>query len=311
MVSVTRLSGANRYDTSLELSRSTFDTADTVVVATGEGYADALAASGLAGALEAPLLLTPRDSLYGGIATELGRLGATEVVVLGGEAAVSEGVLDSLAALGTVATRRVAGVDRYATAAAVAFEMESILGTALPTTAFVARGDGFADALAVSPFAYSQAMPVLLTRPGALPTQTAGALTSLGMSDVVVAGGTAAVSAAVASELDALVGTVDRVAGPDRYATAVGIVEYGEVRGWGSVDFVGIATGTGFADALGGGPVCGAGGGLLLLTPRDRLASSTRDLLYARDGAVQEIVVFGGAAAVGDAVFEELQSLIQ
>jgi hypothetical protein len=115
----------------------------------------------------------------------------------------------------------------------------------------------------------------------------------------------------VASELDALVGTVDRVAGPDRYATAVGIVEYGEVRGWGSVDFVGIATGTGFADALGGGPVCGAGGGLLLLTPRDRLASSTRDLLYARDGAVQEIVVFGGAAAVGDAVFEELQSLIQ
>lgn len=72
---LSRVSGANRYETASEISKEFFSAgAEEVVIASGEGFADALAAGPLAGALERPILLVQRDSIPASILGEINRL---------------------------------------------------------------------------------------------------------------------------------------------------------------------------------------------------------------------------------------------
>jgi len=296
---IDRTNGATRYDTAVTISEQTFDAADAVVVASGASYPDALSASGLAGTVGGPLLLTAA-TLPAGVVAEIDRLGATEAFIIGGTGAVSAAVEASLTAAGLTVTR-VGGATRYATAALVAEEIANQGGDV--TTAFFARGDDFADALALSPVAYATKHPVLLVRPTSVPTETAAALTSLGTTEGVLAGGTGAINEAVrvalGTQLDA---APTRLSGADRYATAVTVAGWAVAEaglGWG---YVGMASGTNFPDALGGGAATGARGGVLLLTRPDSLPDATRNALHANRLAIDVVDIFGGVGAVNNAV---------
>ncbi|MDS8744563.1 cell wall-binding repeat-containing protein, partial [Streptococcus pneumoniae] len=95
-----RFAGSDRYQTSLEVSQDWPDNSvETVVVATGGDFPDALAATPLAGAHFSPLLLTKKDSLPAGFAAELKRLGAKNVILVGGTGAISEKVQKEISAL--------------------------------------------------------------------------------------------------------------------------------------------------------------------------------------------------------------------
>ncbi len=224
LLDTSRTSGADRYATAIALSASAFadSSVTTAVVATGKDFPDALSASGLAGVYGSPILLV-RDSVTASLTAELDRLGVEDVVIIGGTPAVSAAIETSLKA--KYGVTRVAGTDRYATSAAVASQIDTL--TAGVTDAFFARGDGFADALAVSPFAYGQQMPVLLVRPTSVPASIASAIGSLGVANGIIAGGTPAVSADVQTDLEGLVaGSITRVSGPDRYETARAVADY-------------------------------------------------------------------------------------
>ncbi|MDI6901884.1 MAG: S8 family serine peptidase [Anaerosomatales bacterium] len=309
---VTRVSAANRYATAVLLSARTFaaGSVDTVVLASGEDFPDALAASGLAGAYGSPLLLTSRDRLAGGVLGEIERLGARGVVIVGGPVAVSDAVKGTLEDAG-LDVRRVAGPDRYRTASAVALEMRAELGAAMPATAFVVRGDGFADALAVSPFAYAAGIPVLLTPPSALAPATRATLLELGTTEVVIAGGTTAVSDAVAAQVDALPGiaTPVRRSGSNRFATAASVARFGLARGWTSGVYVGVATGSDFPDALGGGVVAGARDGVLLLTDPADLSSAASLLIEEIGYHAIPVDAYGGVGALSSAVVVGLKTI--
>jgi unsaturated chondroitin disaccharide hydrolase len=311
---VTRLAGPDRYRTAVRASQVTFDAADAVVIASGAAYADALAASGLAGMLEAPVLLTRPAALPADVAAEVTRLGATRAVVVGGTAAVSEGVATALDALPGVAVERIAGADRYATAAAVAAAVAADPGYA--GEACVVRGDDFADALALSPVAYAGAMPVLLTRRDALPGPTAAflAATSEDTTHVVIAGGTGAVSLAV-ERAAATVGASDarattRLAGADRYRTAVAIGVWALDHGRADAAVIGIATGAGFPDALAGGAAVGHRGGVLLMSRQAHLPAEVAALLGARARIDTDVRLFGGEAAVSAVAENELRTAL-
>ncbi|GAB4285676.1 MAG: hypothetical protein Kow0067_08830 [Coriobacteriia bacterium] len=306
--------GSNRYGTAVQLSKTTFPagSVDTVVLATGENFADALAASGLAGAHEGALLLTPRDAVPTVVLGELTRLGANKVVIVGGTAAVSSSVETYLRNVAGYTVQRIEGSNRYATAAAVAGEVKRLMGAEWEGTAFLVRGDEFADALAVAPFAYRKGYPVLLTASTTLSGETRSAIGQTGVTDVVIAGGTSAVSATVMSSVKALPGmlTVDRVWGTNRYATASGMARYGERHFWGSAAYVGMATGADFPDALGGGAVCGARGGVLLLTEPTRLSSAPWAFLRDFKSSVLDVEVFGGPAAVDSIVLTQIDGVL-
>lgn len=301
-----RISGRDRYETAAAISRATFPAERTTnaVLATGAGFADALAANGLAGALAAPVLLTPADHLHTAVVGELNRLGAREVIVVGGASAVSNEVVGTLEGLGYT-VERIAGRDRYETAAMIADQIVAVTGT-VPTRAFVVRGDSFADALSAAPYAYSQRLPVLLTKPGSLPSTTGSALRSTGIRTVTIVGGASAVGTPVESAIGAAGIGVDRVAGDSRYASAAALLRYAVARGWTTPQAVGVATGVDFPDALGGGAAMGAMHGALVLTDPQRLVSASADAIAGCASTVDEVRIFGGDAAVAPSVVDSI-----
>lgn len=202
LVEVVRVAGSSRVGTAAHIAGVSHpDGAETVVVARADAYADALAGGPLAATLDAPVLLTGSQGLDPVAAAEVGRLGASRAVLLGGTGALAPAVEDGLRAAGVADVQRIAGSNRFATAAAIATRMAA---EGVPTTAaYLAEGAnadparGWPDALAVSPLAAFERRPVLLATAGDLPADTAAALTELGVTELTVVGGPVAVGPAV------------------------------------------------------------------------------------------------------------------
>ena len=195
----------------------------------------------------------------------------------------------------SVDVSRIAGPDRYATAAAVSRSSYEP-GAAV---AYVATGTNFPDALAAGAAAASQGGPVLLVTGGSVPSPTATELGRLRPSVIKVVGGPAIVSDHVLSLLRsyATSGRVERVAGANRYATAARISRTTFSAG---VPVAYIATGTNFPDALSGVAAAGSGGGPVLLTRPSDLVPETKTELARLQPA--KIVILGGTSVVSDAV---------
>ncbi len=295
------VAGATRYETAVEASKLAFDGgSDHVVIASGENWPDAVTASALAGRLHAPLLLTRKDALPQVVADEIWRLGATDAVVIGGEAAVSKAVVDALEPLvGTGDVSRLAGATRYETADAVAREVIALAGDTYDGRAFVATGRAFADALAASPLANVSGAPVFLTPPeGRAALQDE--MLSGGVTDVIILGGLPAVGADVEAEMVSAFNAerVTRLAGADRYATAALVAEYGVSTfglGW---DGVGIATGTNFPDALAGGTMLGSRGAVMLLSTPDALSAPVGQALSEHADEIHTVIFLGSTQAI-------------
>jgi subtilisin family serine protease/putative cell wall-binding protein len=190
--------------------------------------------------------------------------------------------------------QRVAGPDRFATAAAIA--TRSFPDGA--DTVFVATGRGFPDALAGAAAAAAQGAPIVLVDPAGVPDATATELERLRPRHLVVLGGEAAVPGAVVDDLVGLTGArASRYAGPDRYATGARIAE-GFFSG--PVPVVYLTTGRSFADALGAGAAGGRLGGPVLLVAPDRIPEVVASALRLLQP--QRVVVLGGTSAVSPAV---------
>lgn len=291
-----RLAGSTRYRTAVSISRSRFPTgAPAVVVASGRNWPDALAAAPLAAAVGGPLLLTDPASLTHDTRSEIWRLRPSRIFIAGGTAAVDTDVrlqLDSLQAGDTVT--RIAGSDRYQTAALIASRVASESGGSVPGgRAFVCSGAGYADALSGAAVASFTRQPILLTPPSALSGHTASAISSLSITDTVVLGGTAAVSAGVLAQLP----SPDRVFGATRYDTSRALAEWARTHAGLSLAQVGIARGDNYPDALGAGVWMAGAGGPLVLVPQS-MDSPLRSWLAARGTAVGSVTFFGGPAAV-------------
>lgn len=304
-----RLAGADRYATAKAVALDSFSGADTAYVASGRQYPDALSASGLAGSDIGPLLLVERDSVPAATREALSALAVKNVVVLGGTAAVSAGVVDTLD--DSYAVTRVAGTTRYSTAAAIARAIASRPGGIGAVdgrrTVIVASGENFADALAVGPVANFAVLPVLLTRPGNLAAETDEALTQVGAESVIIVGGTSAVSEAVADAITAKGISVTRLAGAHRQSTSIAIADF-------AVDSLGfdgshaeIARDDRFPDALTGGPHGGQQNGPILLTPGERLGDDAAAWLARRCATVSSLDVLGGTSAISDSTLAAAQ----
>ncbi len=296
----TRWAGDTRYGTAVEVSKAMGFLSDTVVIATGENFPDALAGGPLA-SMAGRLLLTKRDGLPYVVSQEVKRLGATKAYILGGTAAVSANVEKDLRSAGITKIVRLAGSDRYGTAAAVAREMEKLDPATDITKAFVATGLNFPDALAAGPFGGRWQTPILLTRQGELPSATSSALTDLGITKTYVLGGAAVVDANVVGKLP----SPTRLAGTDRYATARAIAEWGEANG-ARMDLLVVATGENFPDALSVSGLLGLSPYPLLLSKGTSLPSAIRQYTSDHQWDTSEVIFVGGADVLSDDVYEQI-----
>lgn len=289
----TRIAGDDRFQTAIDISQNFEPGGERVYVANGLNYPDALSAAPAAGHFGAALLLTPPNTLPANVAAELERLDATEIILVGGVDAVSAGVEDALAEIGNVT--RVAGSDRYETSRAIAVDAFDDA-----STAYIATGGDFPDALSASPAATHFGGPVVLV-PGwtsSVDSYTTTLLQDLGVADVKIAGGDVAVSAGIEASLGSTFGVehVQRNAGDDRYQTAVAINE----EAFATADTAYIATGSDFADALSGAALAGVNDSPLFVALPNCVPQSALDAITAL--AARNIVLLGGTAVLSDDV---------
>ncbi|MBA2696443.1 MAG: S8 family serine peptidase, partial [Actinobacteria bacterium] len=243
---------------------------------------------------------------WGGLEPGARYLGAVNYLADGTEV---DSTLVTIDAVPTV--DRIAGEDRFATAAEIAEEFPDGV-----YRVYIANGLAFADALsAASPASGSLApapmetvgglpAPVLLTRPTALPDATNEALQTMRAEvnrplQIVVLGGTAAVSADVATQLKDY-GSVARVGGATRYDTSAMLAELYPS----GVDTVYVAAGSNdhISDALSGGALAGRDSAPVLLTRQDRIDPATQRALDHLDA--DNVVVLGGEKAVPGAIYD-------
>jgi len=320
-VTTSRLAGTTRYGTAQAVATdpSLATGAGTVaIVASGEDahLADALAASGLAGvSAPAPIVLTQTDTYTteakNALATLKGK-GVKTVKVVGGTAAVSDTVFNAITADGFTTTR-VADVDRFATAAAVATAAKAIKAVGTTgglATAIIANGFTYVDALASGAMSYSQNFPVLLVNADSVPSSTSSAISSLGIKKVIIAGGTAAVSSAVQSTLESATGNPAlRLAGVNRNDTAAQIGTYEiSTLGYPATTAV-LANGLTLVDALADGPYAGQNKAPIVLTAS--LPTESAAFLDKYSNTIAKIVASGGTAAISDADLTAAQTSAQ
>lgn len=290
-VTVDRIDGADRFAVGVKIAQTAYPSggAPVIFITTGYNYPDALSAAPAAALDGGLLMLTNPTSLPANVKAEIVRQTPAKIVVVGGVNSVSDGVFNSLTSLAPEVVRW-AGADRFSASRAIvrnAFVDEGIT----PTTAYIATGYNFPDALSASGAGGAYGYPVILV-PGnasSLDAATLQLLDDLGVTTVKIAGGPNSVSAGIFSQLTTLYTTV-RLSGADRFEASKNIA----VDAFGSAlpQSAYIATGYNFPDALAGAPLAGMNSAPLIVVPTNCVPAST--LSAIRAFTTKKITLLGG-----------------
>jgi putative cell wall-binding protein len=288
---VERISGATRMDTAVEIAKKGWQSANTVVIATGYDFPDALAGSPLAYKLNAPILLTNSNGLSDSTKQEISDLKSTNAVILGGMSAVSSDVEQQLKSLGITNIERLAGSNRFETASMIAAKIGGN-----PSTAILADGYNYPDALSIASYAAQNGYPILLTRTDALPSETNNQLA--GKTKTIVVGGEAAVSNNVLNSVSG----AERISGATRFETGANLITQLQL----STDKVFIATGRNFADALTGSVLAAKEKAPMLLVEQNFIPDPINNLFVSK--GIASVDILGGNTAVSDSVENNLKN---
>ena len=288
-----RLAGNDCYQTAIEISKNLFPNgSDTVIMARGDDFPDALAGAPLAKKNNAPLLLTESATLTPETMTEINRLKPHKVILLGGVVVISDQIEKDLIDAGYQVIR-IGGQDRYDTAQLIAEEVGN------KGKAVIAYGENFPDALSISSWAASNGVPILLTDSKALPQATISALTNLQVTNTYLIGGTAVISQNIEDRLKADNMNPVRFSGVDRYETNILVNKSLKTE----VKSIYLTTGLNFPDALAGAVLAAQSNSALLLV-NNSLPQVTTTYLSQFKGQVETICVFGGTGIIPDNIID-------
>ena len=325
---VTRLSGNVRYDTMGAIVQEAYPgRADTVIVASGENYPDALAASGLSGLLNAPVVLTDTYQLSARADGQLSRLRPSRVIVVGGTSAVSDDVFDQISKRVMAPTEadvvRIAGTTRRDTANEIFAQAKKQHAKGQPDqtwnadTAIVATGENFVDALSISSLAKQKSYPVFLSGQDGLDASTVKAIRDHGFANVIIAGGAQAVPRSVVSQLKTAGvdgSNIHRIGGATRYQTSLQIAQYQSEFYKAKLNRPVFATGENFPDALVGGVLAGRKATPVVLVSPDTAVNKEALNWIKSTGKFNPdtdfAYVLGGIDAVSEEVSEEISSIL-
>ncbi len=338
----TRLSATSRYGTAATIAKKLtngYENVSHVIIASGTSPADPLAAAGLTWAYDgAPMLLTVPtfvpDETIAALREIIDVNGDIEIHFVGGVNALPEARYAEIKTkLGADAAHliddagvvdRIAGGNRFATAAAISQRMGEVRPD-MPEMVLIANGaeeTKFVDALALSTVAAYKGAPILTVSQTLVPQATIDEIDRLGVSPdkIYIAGGVNTVSESVRNALG--VAPANRLAGNNRYNTAIAVADWAVQSGLLVGDSCGVAAN--IPDALTGGATVGSQGGTLLLTTKDYLFgwddyTSTTEymgdvvvpMVDLGDGSLPKLYIFGGANSVSENTRQQIDSLFE
>jgi len=283
-----RLAGSNRYETSSKIALYGWTTSNYAVVASGEGFADALCSAPLAKKYNAPILLTGKNTLDSNTKAELIRLNVKNLFIVGGPGVVSDNIKNQLESMNIITTR-IYGQNRFETSLQVAKSLGTTSGVV------VTNGFGFADALSIAPVAAQKGMPILLTDKDDLSSAVKEFLVNSSYSESYIVGGSGVVSDKIASQLKNNI----RLGGSSRYGTNSAVLNYFADKF--SYDKVYIASGENYPDALSGSALAALSNSPLILVGRS-IDDSVMSSIKAQHDKYKNIIVLGGTAVVADSL---------
>jgi len=300
-----RLAGQTRYDTAARIAKAGFPQGtSTVVIASGEGYADAMVAAPLANALGAPILLVSKNAIPVATGQAIRDLGATSAVVVGGPFTITDATVAALSGYRITSTERIWGRSRYDVAIAVADRLETVRGK--PQAAYIASGEVYPDGLAVGAVAAWRGVPVLLTRRDRVPGETTAKIASLDISDISVVGGPATIS----EETFAKLGAKRRISGANRYEVAANIANHGLALGMLPRNII-VATGRDYPDSLTSSVLAARLRAPVILTPPDRLTDAGAAHLSKHKTKRLDVIVCGGTISVSEAAYAQIWNAVK
>ncbi len=298
---VKRISGENRVQTAIEVSKKMFkEGTNKVVLANQNNYSDVLTAAPFAKANNASLLYVSSNSISKEVMSEIARLKAKEITIIGGEKSVDEGLKKELEKR-NFKVDRLSGADRYKTSAQIA----SKLITDKTTTIEIASGENYADALSLNNAAEKDKAPILLVRVNAIDKSVEDVIKSSKASLINIAGREKSVSENTKANIKKISkATINRIGGANRYETSILLAKYS-----GAKEVVVVASGEDFADALVAAPFSAQQKGAILLTNKDKLSDNAEK--FIKDTKFNKSYVIGGEKSVSEDVINQLTSIIK
>ena len=298
---IQRLSGDNRYETSVEVSEKNFKSADTVVLASGQNIADALVASSYADIEEAPILLANKNSISDEVLDEIERLKADKVVIVGGQSSISSSV-ESRLKKEDIKVTRISGSDRFDTSDKLSQEVSRL--SKKSSQAILVNGYKNIDALSVSSLATKEELPILLNGRNALNMSVKNRLKQMNVNKVYIIGGNNSISSDVEKELKGMQISVVRLSGTDRYETSANIAKYA----YKDFDEAIIASGENPVDALAASTLTGKKEAPILLTNRNKIPKSIKKIIEDMD--IGKITIVGGESSITDNVMDDMEDML-
>ncbi|UCZ52710.1 S8 family serine peptidase [Bacillus shivajii] len=291
---ISRIDGANLYETSALISSKGWDHSEVVILARGDRFSDALAGVPLAALYDAPVILTRNDRLDPVTRKEIERLDAKEVIILGGHLAIEDDVEESLKEINGLSVRRIAGDNLHVTAEMIAHEV----APGGSSKAIIVSDNRFQDALSVASYAGAGGIPILLANTNELPQATIRALQELNVQETLVIGGEMAISEEVFEKLPVTHKT--RLGGKTMYDTNVLSFEYFKPNKNNTF----IATSERFPDGLSGAALAARDNTSVII-----VGDSVRDITQNKLSTIPfgQINVLGGELAINDHVFSEVK----
>ena len=306
-----RLGGANAIGTMSEVVDVAYpnrNSCSTVILATNDGYWDALTASGLAGLYDCPVLLTEPYYLPDLTKYQIARLNPKNIVIAGGTLAVSPAVdAQILEGYPDMNITRAAGSDAVGTALDIYNKGKSVNG-GWGKTAIIATSGGYWDALSASPYSFNKHYPVFLASEGgsakSLRSDTLAAIKSGGFTRVFICGGTAAISSNVEKQLSGI--STKRLAGATAIETSQAVANQCVADGM-SPNNLCVATSEGYWDGLTGAALAGGKNAPLILARPGAPSTATSGFVNSHKNEITQGYVLGGPAAVPDATLNALK----
>ena len=288
-IPATRIAGRNRQLTAVEVSKTLFQKADTVIITSSDKMVDSLASSPYGVGKNAPTLLVEKDSIMDEVLQEIKRLNPSKIIIAGGKLSVSEKVENQIKQLG-IKQQRIAGHDRFETAVKLGEQVRA--NSTNKKEIILVNGFNNIDALTAGSLASKLNIPVLLTENGQLNETTKKAIKDWGIEKVTIIGGKTQVSETIEEKLQNSGLKVDRLAGRTRVDTALEVAK--AVNS--DPDKVIFANKTAYPDTLLAPYLSNAEKAPIVLIDKDEASVSVKQ--YLRDNKIKESIILGGKLSI-------------
>ncbi|OBR89861.1 amidase enhancer precursor [Clostridium ragsdalei P11] len=301
---VTKLSGADCYETAATVATQNWTSTDNVILASGGGYADAISSAVLAKQLKAPVLLTEAGSLNSNAKSALDKLKPKNIYIIGGIASICQKTRDDLKSQGYNLIE-LSGKNRYETNIAVAKQLVK-LGVSADNIMMVG-GEGFPDALSAAPVAAAKGEILLL---GVNSTQAMSPVVDFiksNNSKVTVVG----TQTLINDDTYKSVGAVNRISGgSDRFATNLNILNQFDSELKADKLYIANATGDKYADALIAASVAGINDAPLVLIDGQDDSGTENAMNYIKNkaGKTTDLNLVGENGTVSDKTISDINA---